>query len=104
MHRALTIAEIMRYTGLKRRTIERVLSVHRNTGGVWPRSHGRRSMAGRNQILSDDEIAVSSFVYHTSALQSQLISSLCSFLLASLIIHLASIWMSFVMHWRMRVG
>jgi hypothetical protein len=61
MHRALTVAEIMRYTGLKRRTIERVLSVHRNTGGVWPQSHGRRSMAGRNRILSDDEIAVSSF-------------------------------------------
>ena len=60
MRRALTITEIMRYTGLKCRTIERVLSVHRNTGGVWPRSHGRRSMAGRNRILSDDDIAVSS--------------------------------------------
>jgi hypothetical protein len=63
MHRALTITEIMRYTNLKHRTIERVLSIHRKTGGFWSRNHGRRSMAGRNRILSDNEIAVSSFMF-----------------------------------------
>ena len=44
------------------------------------------------------------FVYHTSALQSQLISLLCSFSLARLIIHQMFIWMSFVTCWRMRAG
>ena len=59
MNRALTITEIMHYTGLKRRSIERVLSVYRNTMAVWPQSHGRRSIAGRNRVLNDDEISVS---------------------------------------------
>lgn len=59
MHRALTITKIMQYTGLKRRSIERILSIHQKTGGIWPRSYGRRSIAGRNRFLSDDEISVS---------------------------------------------
>ena len=63
MRRALTITKIMQYTGQKRRSIERILSIHRKTGGVSPRSHGRQSIAGRNHILSDDEIAVRISVY-----------------------------------------
>jgi len=59
MRRVLSITKIMQYTGQKRRSIERILSIHQKTGGVGPRSYGRRSIAGRNRILSDDEISVS---------------------------------------------
>ena len=59
MHHALTITEVMHYTGLKHQTIEQVLALNWNTGTVSPQSHQRWSMAGWNQILNGDEISVS---------------------------------------------
>jgi hypothetical protein len=56
MRRALPIHEIMRYTGVTRRTIERILSTYQSGGRgalglVKPK-------AGRNRILTDADFKV----------------------------------------------
>jgi Homeodomain-like domain len=56
MRRALPIQEIMRFTGIKRRTIERILSEHRRLGAFIRDQHFR---AGRKRIINDADDAVS---------------------------------------------
>jgi hypothetical protein len=56
MAHKLSIEQIMCYTGLKRRTLERVLSLYRRTGHATPQR--LIETRGRKSALSADNIGV----------------------------------------------
>ena len=50
--------EIQNYTGLKKRTIERIISDWKRTGNVMPEPRDEKSQMGRPRILDVEDMAV----------------------------------------------